>query len=262
MDNVWYFAASCVFIFLFGNLVMLQSYHRFVENSSSSNSHNDQDPKLSRAESVYNAHSADDVYSIKQLSRELLANRNLFQQSHHEYFVMESRLRKLLENSADSYSGNTSRSVFSRYLDFSSTAGPVMLDCGEIDTISDREYVASGWTKSVFRGYYGHRSVALKTVDIGGQDVTACVDNGSSLQFCYHRAAQKIVKEIVLLQALAHDNVIQVSTGCDARSKGSDPYEALSYDSGTKHTVAVGADRLCRLCRRTAYIVSDENNAC
>jgi len=221
MDNVWYFAASCVFIFLFGNLVMLQSYHRFVENSSrsssssTSNSHADQGSKRSTADSVYNARGEDDVYNIKQLSRELLANRNLFQQSHHEYFVMESRLRKLLENNAESYSGNASKSVFSRYLDFSSSSsssGLVMLDCGQIESISDREYVASGWTKSVFRGYYGHRSVALKTVDIGGQDVTACMDSGSSLQFCYHRAAQKIVKEIVLLQALSHDNVIQVSS--------------------------------------------------
>jgi hypothetical protein len=38
MDNVWYFAASCVFIFLFGNLVMLHSYHEMVENQAASNS--------------------------------------------------------------------------------------------------------------------------------------------------------------------------------------------------------------------------------
>ena len=234
MDNVWYFAASCVFVFLFGNLVMLQSYHGFVENGSSSSSKSSsdshdargggpRDPRGPRVESLHHRGGGDDVYSIRQLSRELLANRNLFQQQARqggqdgggEYFVMESRLRKLLESTAETYSGNASSgnppAAFSRYLDFSSPAGgPVMLDCGRIEAISDREYVASGWTKSVFRGRYGHGSVALKTVDIGGQDVTSCMDGGRSLQFCYHRAAQKIVKEIVLLQALAHDNVIQV----------------------------------------------------
>lgn len=175
----------------------------------------------------------DDVYNIKQLSRELLAHRNLFQLAHpaSEYLVMESRLRKLLENHSanisdrnssrssihPSSSSSSSSSSLNRALDFSS--GPLLMSCEEVDSIGGKEYIASGWTKAVFKGVIppDHgvaslrgRMVALKTVDIGGQDVTSCMDNGSSLQFCYHRAAEKIVKEIVLLQALSHQNVLQV----------------------------------------------------
>lgn len=226
MESVWYFAASCVFIFLFGNLVMLQSYHGFVENSATDGA-DSQDVKIKHARGQQRQQPRQpdlvfqnkeyDLYNIKQLSREILAN-SIFQQVHGgEYFIMESRLRRLLENTGESvYSGNsTSKSLLSRNLDFSSTGhGPAMLDCAEIEAVQDKEYVASGWTKSVFRGEYRGRRVALKMVDIGGQDVTACMDDGGTLRSCYHRAAQKIVKEIVLLQALAHDNVVQVLGFC------------------------------------------------
>lgn len=141
---------------------------------------------------------------------------------------MESRLRKLMEITPDSaYSVNATSALISRYLDFS-TSGPAMLDCRTIDNIKDREYVASGWTKAVFSGVHAGRKVALKTVDIGGQDVMACMDGGGSLQQCYHRAAQKIVKEIVLLQALAHDNVIQVRSVPFCHSPPSPLYFFLS----------------------------------
>ncbi|KAL8580760.1 hypothetical protein ACOMHN_018432 [Nucella lapillus] len=214
MDNVWYFAGSCIFIFLFGNLIMLHSYHGFVDNNNNNNNDDAHRSHQVSRESVRTMVSGEeDVYSIRQLSRELLANSNLLQQTQHgtqQYFVMESRLRKLLENTVAQ--SNASKSVLFRVRDFSS--GTVMLDCSDIEAISHREYVASGWTKAVFRGMYGGRAVALKTVDVGGQDVTACTEGGQSLQHCYHRAAQKIVKEIVLLQALAHHNVIQVLGFC------------------------------------------------
>lgn len=211
MENVWYFAAACVFIFLFGNLAMLQTYHGFVETSTSSRRPQYRGQGGKRAHLDLGDAGNGGMNSIQQLSRELLANKNLLQHARgSEYFVMESRLRKLMEITPDSaYSVNATSALISRYLDFS-TSGPAMLDCRTIDNIKHREYVASGWTKAVFSGVHAGRKVALKTVDIGGQDVMACMDGGGSLQQCYHRAAQKIVKEIVLLQALAHDNVIQV----------------------------------------------------
>lgn len=184
---------------------MLHSYYGFVETEASREP--DLDSEKRTRPDVFGDFQDDN--SLRQLSRELLASKDLFRHGS-EYFVMERRLRKLMENRNDSLSQeNAAAFSFSGVLGFSAS-GPVLLNCRDIEAIEQKEYIASGWTKAVFRGVYGDRRVALKTVDIGGQDVTSCVDSGYSLQHCYQRAAHKIVKEIVLLQALAHDNVIQV----------------------------------------------------
>ncbi|ESO92038.1 hypothetical protein LOTGIDRAFT_62659, partial [Lottia gigantea] len=88
------------------------------------------------------------------------------------------------------------------------------LNCDDIDNITDKEYIASGWTKAVYKGLYKGKPVAIKTVDIRGQDVGSCVEAGGSVEDCYWRAAQKIVKEIVILQGIPHDNIIKVIGFC------------------------------------------------
>ena len=93
-----------------------------------------------------------------------------------------------------------------------------LIYCDDIANITEREYLASGWTKAVYRGFYQGTPVAIKTVDPKGQDVSTCEESGRSHKDCFIRAAKKIVKEIVLLQALADKNVLKVSlTGIDIK---------------------------------------------
>ena len=85
-----------------------------------------------------------------------------------------------------------------------------LLDCDQIKNITDQKYIASGWTKAVFKGMYKGKPVAIKTVDAGGQDIKSCMEKIMSFEECYQRAAHKIIKEILVLQALPHENVIKV----------------------------------------------------
>jgi len=121
----------------------------------------------------------------------------------------ERRLRKLMEKSSES--GLHSIKIEGTIpLDVTSADG--LMECDDIMNITDRKYLASGWTKAVYSGKYKGRSIAVKTVDIEGQDVTTCVSKGFTLARCYNSAAQKIVKEILVLQALANNNVMKVIT--------------------------------------------------
>ena len=152
-----------------------------------------------------------DVHSIGQLLKILTSQSNLYQ-----YFQPKRMKNMFVTGSVRQFlANNNTRNIFRtnfsirtlNYL-FSSTR---MYNCADIDKIHIERYISSGWTKSVFKGVYRNKSMALKTVDINGQEVTSCVNGGQSPQRCYKRAARKIVKEIILLRALVHENIIQVS---------------------------------------------------
>ena len=123
--------------------------------------------------------------------------------------IFENKLRRLLEimetNLENTVSSKTEVAPVENY--FSDR----LIYCDDIANITDRIYLASGWTKAVYKGMYQGTPVALKTVDPGGQDVNTCMEAGRSHIECYIKAAKKIVKEIVILQALADRNVLKVS---------------------------------------------------
>jgi hypothetical protein len=65
---------------------------------------------------------------------------------------------------------------------------------------------------------YQGRDVAVKTVNLNGHDILKCqekhkpMSSAASLPLCYRRAAAKILREIILLTELAHDNIVKVGT--------------------------------------------------
>ena len=84
-------------------------------------------------------------------------------------------------------------------------------DCDHINNLTDSHFLASGWTKAVYQVTYRGQAVALKTVDRTGHEVTSCLqDYGLTRSECYDKAAQKILKETVLLQTLHHPHIVKV----------------------------------------------------
>ena len=124
-----------------------------------------------------------------------------------KYGIFESHLRKLMEKSTEDGLDVTK---IENTAPFGVSYSENLIECEDFGNITNRTYLASGWTKAVFRGVYKGQPVAIKTVDIKGQDVSSCMAKGISFGNCYHKAAKKIVKEIIVLQALANDNVIKV----------------------------------------------------
>ncbi|XP_046338858.2 extracellular tyrosine-protein kinase PKDCC-like [Haliotis rufescens] len=202
-DNVWYIAASCVIFFLVGNLLMFQSYHTFVDDvQHRGNVHSPHVVEVSPHSSL-----------VRDLTDDLLS-RSYGKTINNQYFVFESRLRKLMEDTRENVYAEGLSSSHTPQIQGTPVTGDSMLNCNDIENITEREFIASGWTKAVFKGKYKGRSMAVKTVYIGGQDINTCIQQGVSMEECYHRAAQKIVKEIVVLQALPHENVIKVIGFC------------------------------------------------
>ena len=84
-------------------------------------------------------------------------------------------------------------------------------DCVKLQSLTNQEYIASGWTKAVYKTNMEGHPVALKKVDLSGHDMAKC---GQQLKgtpsFCYKKASQKILKELLLLKALKLPNVVQV----------------------------------------------------
>ncbi|XP_062596964.1 extracellular tyrosine-protein kinase PKDCC-like [Saccostrea cucullata] len=125
--------------------------------------------------------------------------------------TFENRLRKLMEKST----GNGLDVIkIQNEAPMSVTYSENLIKCEDFVDILNRTYLESGWTKAVYRGNYKGLPVAIKTVDVKGQHLKSCVAKGHRHGDCYHRAAQKIVKEIVVLQAIAHENVIKVLGFC------------------------------------------------
>lgn len=155
----------------------------------------------------YNKHDTHSDSVFKDMSLDSAWRLNFLE----NYNGFERRLRKLMEKSSESGLYGM-RMEGTSQLDKPPTKD--FIGCDEIVNITDRKYLASGWTKAVYSGKYKGKSIAIKTVDIKGQDVSTCVSRGFTASYCYNKAAQKIVKEILVLQALAHDNVIKVLGFC------------------------------------------------
>lgn len=97
-------------------------------------------------------------------------------------------------------------------------------DCDQISKmIPSMNFLAAGWTKAVYKAKTtDNKTVAIKTVDLTGQDMSRCLDerrldksNSDDVEWCYQRAARKLIKEIAVLKLLMkHQNVIKVRL-CD-----------------------------------------------
>ncbi|CAH1406426.1 unnamed protein product [Nezara viridula] len=87
-----------------------------------------------------------------------------------------------------------------------------LLNCTSLEEVTDLEWVASGWTKAVYRGRLRGRDIAVKTVNLDGHDIESCLarPEAPSLARCYRRTSAKILRELILLQELDHPNVIKV----------------------------------------------------
>jgi hypothetical protein len=70
-----------------------------------------------------------------------------------------------------------------------------VFDCDDILSMTNKHFVASGWTKAVYRGDLKNQSYAIKTVSPQGTDISSCLDRGHRYDVCYNEAAKKIIKE-------------------------------------------------------------------
>lgn len=131
------------------------------------------------------------------------------QHSVNKYSVFESKLRKLTELSHDTKFD----SVNNEFLLHTATNND-MFDCDDILSMRNKRFVASGWTKAVYRGDLKNQSYAIKTVSPQGTDISSCLDRGYRYHVCYNEAAKKIIKETSLLQRLTHPNIIKVLGYC------------------------------------------------
>lgn len=127
--------------------------------------------------------------------------------SHGFHGTFENRLRKLMEKSTD-VGLDVIKIQNEAPMSVSYTEN--LIECEDFVKITNRTYLESGWTKAVYKGYYRGDPVAIKTVDVRGHHLRSCVTKGRNHGDCYQLAAQKIVKEIVVLQAIAHNNVVKV----------------------------------------------------
>ncbi|KAG0720957.1 Extracellular tyrosine-protein kinase PKDCC [Chionoecetes opilio] len=86
------------------------------------------------------------------------------------------------------------------------------LGCDELPAIANLTLIGSGWTKAVYRGWYGGSWVAVKTVHTAGHDMSEC--RGEEASVCYRRCANKLRQEARWLTKLSHANVIKVFGEC------------------------------------------------
>ena len=87
-------------------------------------------------------------------------------------------------------------------------------DCTALADLRDAEYLASGWTKAVFRARLpspsaGEPLLALKVVDPRGKQMLQCLQSDAPLH-CRHEASLKLLSEALLLRRLQHPAVLRV----------------------------------------------------
>lgn len=108
----------------------------------------------------------------------------------------------------------TSTSFYSHKIDLNWPYGySALINCSSIQEVSDLRFVASGWTKAVFKGKFNGLNVAVKVVNSYGHDIQQC-QKLYETTICMENAEMKILKEIILLHELAHNNVIKVLGFC------------------------------------------------
>ncbi|GAB6024487.1 hypothetical protein CHUAL_009642 [Chamberlinius hualienensis] len=89
------------------------------------------------------------------------------------------------------------------------------LGCQSLQLLRNVQLVASGWTKSVYRGQLTDGTeVAVKVVNMKGHDMVTCLAKINDEVACYKQASSKILKEIVLLKELQHPNILKVLGYC------------------------------------------------
>ncbi|XP_066281988.1 extracellular tyrosine-protein kinase PKDCC-like [Branchiostoma lanceolatum] len=91
---------------------------------------------------------------------------------------------------------------------------PRYIGCRELEHIKVTGPAGSGYTKVVQKGKYNGVDVAMKSVAMSGHDMRLCLDTGMDHRDCSALANYKIVKEVALLQALAHPNIIKLLGYC------------------------------------------------
>ncbi|XP_059475194.1 extracellular tyrosine-protein kinase PKDCC-like [Neocloeon triangulifer] len=94
------------------------------------------------------------------------------------------------------------------------------IDCESLKNITELQFLAGGWTKAVYKGRFLGTPVAVKTVNLDGHSLKECQDKGHNISHCYNRAAAKIVKEMLLLRELVHDNIVKVLGSCIPQTSG------------------------------------------
>lgn len=89
------------------------------------------------------------------------------------------------------------------------------LNCAEIASlVKKRDYIASGWTKSTYRGIFNSSiDVAVKVVNTNGHDVSECLER-DTLEACHRNAGAKVLNEIVYLSWLNHANIARIYGYC------------------------------------------------
>ncbi|KAL4238331.1 hypothetical protein ACF0H5_003041 [Mactra antiquata] len=214
-NQLFYFSAVIVF-FLFVNVFLFQ------RNFASLEAENNVDPGGTISKLNYDRA---EVTKTRQVFQERNTRHNL-------RYMFENKLRKLLDimesnlEHTATYGSNENEIPFEKY--FSDR----LLYCDDILNITDMTYMASGWTKAVYKGTFKGSPVAIKTVDVKGQEVTTCVEAGSSQTACYIKAAKKIVKEIVVLQAIAGENILKVLGFCLPRNADDNLWVAMVTELG------------------------------
>lgn len=167
-------------IFVFGNAILLRTYvtnNADIVQGVNSDTDNDVDDVMNQWRFVK--------------SRQILDFREK------EEFVLSRRRRR--------------RSV----VEDDETSSSPWIDCEALTQArQERQFLAAGWTKAVYRARHGGRDVAIKQVNLNGHDAVACLKEGQSPWECYRRSAAKIMKEIILLRELAHPNVLKILGFC------------------------------------------------
>lgn len=217
-SNIWrhglYYSCIVILFFLFMNIMAFQRNYADLEGE------NNIDPGGTTF--VSNLGNGDIKNNVFQ-ERKLNSRKS-------QKVVFKNKLRKLLDilesNLEKTFPNDAPEISFEKYFP------DRQLYCDDIANISDMTYMASGWTKAVYKGLYKGTPVAIKTIDVKGQDVTTCRSTGMSQSACYVKAAKKIVKEIVILQALAGENVLKVLGFCLPRNADDNQFVAMVTELG------------------------------